>query len=151
VSVAVADTFADEASIVRYITDDTGTFTEIVSSAVDLGELMSGDKVHLSGSVSNGVFTVHGMEVLSTVSRPSDVPPEDPVPLVGQAPATPAIKAQRSVLVIPLFHLADRNPLQRMWRDVHVASHHAITEWQVNLEVYGRSLLGVEPNITHLI
>ena len=47
--------------------------------------------------------------------------------------------------------LADHNPLQRLWRDVHVASHHAITEWQVNLEVYGRALLGVEPNITHLI
>ncbi len=47
--------------------------------------------------------------------------------------------------------LADYNPMQRLWRDVHVASHHAITEWQVNLEVYGRALLGVEPNITHLI
>src|SRR5262245_48424270 len=40
---------------------------------------------------------------------------------------------------------------QRLWRDVHTASHHAITEWQVNLEVYGKALLGVEPNITHLI
>ena len=47
--------------------------------------------------------------------------------------------------------LADSNRLQRLWRDVHVASHHAITEWQVNLEVYGRALLGVEPNITHLV
>jgi len=47
--------------------------------------------------------------------------------------------------------LADANRLQRLWRDVHVASHHAITEWQVNLEVYGKALLGVEPNITHLI
>jgi 3-hydroxy-9,10-secoandrosta-1,3,5(10)-triene-9,17-dione monooxygenase len=47
--------------------------------------------------------------------------------------------------------MADHNPLQRIWRDVHVASHHAITEWQVNLEVYGKALLGVEPNITHLI
>jgi alkylation response protein AidB-like acyl-CoA dehydrogenase len=47
--------------------------------------------------------------------------------------------------------LADFNRLQRLWRDVHVASHHAITEWQVNLEVYGKALLGVEPNITHLI
>jgi 3-hydroxy-9,10-secoandrosta-1,3,5(10)-triene-9,17-dione monooxygenase len=47
--------------------------------------------------------------------------------------------------------LADHSPLQRLWRDVHVASHHAITEWQVNLEVYGKALLGVEPNITHLI
>jgi 3-hydroxy-9,10-secoandrosta-1,3,5(10)-triene-9,17-dione monooxygenase len=47
--------------------------------------------------------------------------------------------------------LADSNPMQRLWRDVHTASHHAITEWQVNLEVYGKALLGVEPNITHLI
>src|SRR5688572_17518687 len=47
--------------------------------------------------------------------------------------------------------LADFNRMQRLWRDVHVASHHAITEWQVNLEVYGKALLGVEPNITHLI
>lgn len=47
--------------------------------------------------------------------------------------------------------LADSNRMQRLWRDVHVASHHAITEWQVNLEVYGKALLGVEPNITHLV
>jgi alkylation response protein AidB-like acyl-CoA dehydrogenase len=46
--------------------------------------------------------------------------------------------------------LANTSPMQRLWRDVHVASHHAITEWQVNLEVYGRALLGQE-NITHLI
>jgi 3-hydroxy-9,10-secoandrosta-1,3,5(10)-triene-9,17-dione monooxygenase len=45
----------------------------------------------------------------------------------------------------------DWNRLQRLWRDIHVASHHAITEWQVNLEVYGKAVLGVEPNITHLI
>lgn len=46
--------------------------------------------------------------------------------------------------------LGDASPMQRLWRDVHVASHHAITEWQVNLEVYGRALLGRE-NISHLI
>lgn len=46
---------------------------------------------------------------------------------------------------------ADSNRMQRLWRDVHVASHHAITEWQVNLEIYGKALLGVEPNITPLI
>lgn len=46
--------------------------------------------------------------------------------------------------------LADWNPMQRLWRDIHVASHHAVTEWQVNLEVYGKAMLGVE-NITHLI
>jgi len=47
--------------------------------------------------------------------------------------------------------LADSNRMQRLWRDVHVASRHAITEWQVNLEIYGKALLGVEPNITPLI
>ncbi len=47
--------------------------------------------------------------------------------------------------------LADWNRMQRLWRDVHVASHHAITEWQVNLEIYGKALLGVEPNITPLL
>jgi alkylation response protein AidB-like acyl-CoA dehydrogenase len=47
--------------------------------------------------------------------------------------------------------LSDSNRLQRLWRDIHVASHHAITEWQVNLEIYGKALLGVEPNITPLI
>ena len=47
--------------------------------------------------------------------------------------------------------MADTNRMQRLWRDVHVASHHAITEWQVNLEIYGKALLGVEPNISHLI
>ncbi len=46
---------------------------------------------------------------------------------------------------------ADSNRMQRLWRDAHVASHHAITEWQVNLEIYGKALLGVEPNITPLI
>jgi 3-hydroxy-9,10-secoandrosta-1,3,5(10)-triene-9,17-dione monooxygenase len=47
--------------------------------------------------------------------------------------------------------LADWNRMQRLWRDVHVASHHAITEWQVNLEIYGKAMLGIEPNISHLI
>jgi len=47
--------------------------------------------------------------------------------------------------------MSDASKLQRLWRDVHVASRHAITEWQVNLEIYGKALLGVEPNITPLI
>jgi alkylation response protein AidB-like acyl-CoA dehydrogenase len=46
--------------------------------------------------------------------------------------------------------LADWSPMQRLWRDIHVASHHAVTEWQVNLEIYGKALLG-QPNITHLL
>jgi 3-hydroxy-9,10-secoandrosta-1,3,5(10)-triene-9,17-dione monooxygenase len=47
--------------------------------------------------------------------------------------------------------LADFNRLQRLWRDIHVASRHAITDWHVNLEIYGKALLGVTPNITPLI
>jgi alkylation response protein AidB-like acyl-CoA dehydrogenase len=46
--------------------------------------------------------------------------------------------------------LSDTHPMQRLWRDIQVASHHAVTEWQVNLEIYGRALLGLE-NVTHLI
>jgi 3-hydroxy-9,10-secoandrosta-1,3,5(10)-triene-9,17-dione monooxygenase len=46
---------------------------------------------------------------------------------------------------------AEANKLQRLVRDVHVASRHAITGWAVNLEIYGKALLGVEPNITELI
>ena len=41
--------------------------------------------------------------------------------------------------------------MQRLWRDIHVASHHAITSGHVNLEIYGKALLGVEPNISPLI
>src|SRR5215470_11301545 len=47
--------------------------------------------------------------------------------------------------------LADANRMQRLWRDIHVASRHAITSWTVNLEIYGKALLGAEPNITPLI
>jgi alkylation response protein AidB-like acyl-CoA dehydrogenase len=47
--------------------------------------------------------------------------------------------------------LADANRMQRLWRDIHVASRHAITSWTVNLEIYGKALLGVEPNISPLI
>jgi alkylation response protein AidB-like acyl-CoA dehydrogenase len=47
--------------------------------------------------------------------------------------------------------LTDTNRMQRLWRDAHVASRHAITSWPVNLEIYGKALLGVEPNISSLI
>jgi alkylation response protein AidB-like acyl-CoA dehydrogenase len=47
--------------------------------------------------------------------------------------------------------LMDANRMQRLWRDAHVASRHAITSWQVNLEIYGKALLGIEPNISPLI
>src|SRR5690606_35437570 len=32
--------------------------------------------------------------------------------------------------------LTDTNRMQRLWRDAHVASRHAITSWPVNLEIY---------------
>jgi alkylation response protein AidB-like acyl-CoA dehydrogenase len=47
--------------------------------------------------------------------------------------------------------MGDANTMQRLWRDIHVASRHAITSWSVNLEIYGKALLGVEPNISPLI
>jgi len=48
---------------------------------------------------------------------------------------------------------ADVSPLQRIWRDSNVAGRHAIVDGVVNLEVFGKALLGVsyEDNITALI
>lgn len=40
------------------------------------------------------------------------------------------------------------NPLQRFWRDLNVGSRHAIYNPQVGYEIFGRTLLSVEPNIT---
>lgn len=38
-------------------------------------------------------------------------------------------------------------PLQRYWRDLGVAARHAANVPQVGYEMYGRALMGVEPNI----
>ncbi|WP_424186661.1 acyl-CoA dehydrogenase family protein [Actinokineospora sp. G85] len=46
---------------------------------------------------------------------------------------------------------AEVNPLQRIWRDSNVGARHAVMLPQVNLEVYGKALLGVEEQITFLI
>ena len=46
---------------------------------------------------------------------------------------------------------ADTSRLQRIWRDLHVSSRHAVINPTVNLELYGKALLGVEPNITDLM
>lgn len=46
---------------------------------------------------------------------------------------------------------AEVNPLQRIWRDLETASRHAIVGSAVAGELYGRALLGVEEQITHLI
>ena len=77
------------------------------------------------------------------------LPYSNPDRVVTVMEASPS-KNEPVSLIAPA-RLADWNRMQRLWRDVHVASHHAITEWQVNLEIYGKALLGVEPNITPLI
>jgi 3-hydroxy-9,10-secoandrosta-1,3,5(10)-triene-9,17-dione monooxygenase len=41
----------------------------------------------------------------------------------------------------------ERNDLQRYWRDLGVAARHAANVPQVGFEMYGRALMGVEPNI----
>jgi 3-hydroxy-9,10-secoandrosta-1,3,5(10)-triene-9,17-dione monooxygenase len=42
---------------------------------------------------------------------------------------------------------ADSNSAQRYWRDYNMAARHAVHLYEVGYEVYGRALLGVEPNI----
>lgn len=46
---------------------------------------------------------------------------------------------------------AEANPLQRIWRDSAVAARHAVTLPAVNVEVYGKSLLDRDDQITPLI
>lgn len=46
---------------------------------------------------------------------------------------------------------AEAASIQRMWRDISVASRHGMLSTAPNLEMYGRALLGVEGNITPLI
>jgi 3-hydroxy-9,10-secoandrosta-1,3,5(10)-triene-9,17-dione monooxygenase len=46
---------------------------------------------------------------------------------------------------------AETSPLQRMWRDVNVATRHALLATDPAFEIYGRALLGVEGNISPLI
>lgn len=46
---------------------------------------------------------------------------------------------------------AESNPLQRMWRDLNVATRHAIVNPLIAGEVYGRALLGVREQVTPLV
>ena len=43
---------------------------------------------------------------------------------------------------------AESNALQRIWRDVNVASRHGYLATKPNLELYGRAYCGVEPSIS---
>ena len=42
--------------------------------------------------------------------------------------------------------IAESNPTQRAWRDVHAINMHGALNLQTNQEMYGRILLGLEPN-----
>jgi alkylation response protein AidB-like acyl-CoA dehydrogenase len=46
---------------------------------------------------------------------------------------------------------ASGQPLQRIWRDLEVASRHQMVASDVSREVYGRALLGIEEQITPLL
>jgi 3-hydroxy-9,10-secoandrosta-1,3,5(10)-triene-9,17-dione monooxygenase len=46
---------------------------------------------------------------------------------------------------------AETSPLQALVRDIHTASRHAVANPASCAEVFGRALLGVEPNITDMI
>ncbi|MFI8004716.1 acyl-CoA dehydrogenase family protein [Streptomyces sp. NPDC086010] len=46
---------------------------------------------------------------------------------------------------------ADTNPLQRIWRDANIAARHAGLVPAVGLEVYGKSLLGVEERVSLMV
>jgi 3-hydroxy-9,10-secoandrosta-1,3,5(10)-triene-9,17-dione monooxygenase len=46
---------------------------------------------------------------------------------------------------------AEVSPLQRIWRDSATAGRHAVIDPAVNLEVYGKALLGIEEQITPLL
>jgi 3-hydroxy-9,10-secoandrosta-1,3,5(10)-triene-9,17-dione monooxygenase len=39
----------------------------------------------------------------------------------------------------------DSEPIQRLHRDVHAASHHAALAWDVWAEQFGRHALGLKP------
>lgn len=42
---------------------------------------------------------------------------------------------------------SENTPLQRYWRDLNLAARHAANVPNVGYEIYGRALMGVEPNI----
>src|SRR6185437_8403746 len=44
--------------------------------------------------------------------------------------------------------LAEANPVQRAWRDLHAIAMHGALAYEVNQEMFGRMLLGLPPNTT---
>ena len=41
--------------------------------------------------------------------------------------------------------LAESNPVQRAWRDLHAINQHALLQLPTNAEIYGRTILGLDP------
>lgn len=41
--------------------------------------------------------------------------------------------------------LAEKHPVQRAWRDLHAINQHALLQLSTNAEIYGRTLLGLDP------
>ncbi|RFU19108.1 oxidoreductase [Geodermatophilus marinus] len=46
---------------------------------------------------------------------------------------------------------ARSNPLQRIWRDLEVAGRHGLLNVDLSREMYGRALLGIEPQVSQLV
>ena len=42
--------------------------------------------------------------------------------------------------------ISETNPMQRAWRDVHAVNMHGLMNLHMNQEMYGRIVLGLEPN-----
>jgi alkylation response protein AidB-like acyl-CoA dehydrogenase len=54
---------------------------------------------------------------------------------------------QKLMYVAGSAAFSETTPLQRYWRDLNVAARHAANVPNVGYEMYGRALMGVEPNI----
>jgi 3-hydroxy-9,10-secoandrosta-1,3,5(10)-triene-9,17-dione monooxygenase len=61
--------------------------------------------------------------------------------------------ARQCLEAVDLLHLAsggsgiaEGNPLQRAWRDLHALNMHGLLNLETNREMYGRIVLGLKPN-----
>ncbi|MDT0330163.1 acyl-CoA dehydrogenase family protein [Nocardiopsis lambiniae] len=46
---------------------------------------------------------------------------------------------------------AEADPLQRVWRDAHMAARHAVVQPSIGKEVYGKALLGVDEKVSPMV
>ena len=57
---------------------------------------------------------------------------------------------ERLMTVVGSGAFSEANPLERRWRDVSVASRDGAASYPICREIYGRALLGQDPNISRL-